>query len=83
MSARSELPQLLEGRREPWSWGLGPSSGIKHSRMAEGWEGRVWVGMHMRLVEQTCVNEMKTREDGAGQRFPHGSQLPEEELSPL
>ena len=48
--------------------------------MAEGWEGRVWVGMHMRLEEETCLNEMMTREDGAGQRFPHGSQLPEEEL---
>lgn len=83
MSASCELLQLLEGRRKAWSWGFGPSSNIKRSRMAEGWEGRVWVDMHMRLVEETCVNEMKTREDGAGQRFPHGSQLPEEELSPL
>lgn len=26
------------------------------------------------------INDMMTREEGAGQRFPHGSQLPEEEL---
>lgn len=26
------------------------------------------------------INDMMTREDGTGQRFPHGSQLPEEEL---
>lgn len=26
------------------------------------------------------IDDMMTREDGAGQRFPHGSQLPEEEL---
>lgn len=40
------------------------------------------VGWHARaLVEETCVNEVKTREDGAGQRFPHGSQLLAEELT--
>lgn len=26
------------------------------------------------------INDMMTREDGTGQRFPHGSPLPEEEL---
>lgn len=26
------------------------------------------------------INDMMTREDGARQRFPRGSQLPEEEL---
>lgn len=79
-SARSDLPQPLERRREAWSWGFSPSSSIKHSRMAEGWEGRMWVGMHMRLEKETCLSEMKIRDDGAGQRFPQGSHLPEEEL---
>lgn len=26
------------------------------------------------------ISDMMTGEEGAGQRFPHGSQLPEEEL---
>lgn len=39
------------------------------------------VGWHAHALVDTCVNEMKTREDRAGQRFPHGSQLPEEELT--
>lgn len=36
--------------------------------------------MHMRL-QDACLHEMMSREGAAGQRFPHGSQQPEQELS--
>lgn len=47
-------------QRQAQSWGFCPGSCIKHSRMAEGWEGRTWAGMHRGLEEEICVNEMKT-----------------------
>lgn len=32
--------------------GLCSKQNIKRSRMAEGWQGKVWVGMHMQLEEE-------------------------------
>lgn len=39
--------------------------------------GKDW---HAHATVDDEINDMMAREEGAGQRFPHGSQLPEEEL---
>lgn len=49
-AGRSELSQPSERGLE---LGLRSKKNIKHSRMAEGWQGRLWVGMHMQLEEET------------------------------